>query len=93
MVSHNTHGNICFLIDAIAYIANVANFSNYRGENIRIVVRCFALNSHTQTFEAHACVDYFGRKFFQRTIRFAVKLHEYVVPDFDYLWMRFVHEG
>ena len=61
-------------------------------EYVGIVVRSFALHSHAKAFEAHTCVDYFIRKWLERTISFAIVLHEHVVPNLNHLWVVAIHE-
>ena len=92
MVGYYAHGNVCFLRIAVFNLAEFAYFFNDGLKNIGVIVRSFALNGHTKAFETHSRINYLGGKFFERTIGFAVVLHEYVVPDFNYLRMALVHQ-
>ncbi|MPM75805.1 hypothetical protein SDC9_122799 [bioreactor metagenome] len=65
MVGDNAHGDVRFFVLSIGKITNLSDFSNERSENIGIVIGGFTLNSHTQSFEAHAGIDYFGWKSFE----------------------------
>ena len=92
MVGNNAHGDIGFFIGSVGNATQCSELLNNRLEDVGVVVRLFALHGHTQTFEAHARVDYFCRQRLERTIGLAVELHEHIVPDFNHLRMTTVYQ-
>ena len=92
MVGNYAHGNVCFLRITVFNLAEFAYFFNDGLKNIGVIVRCFALNGHAKALKTHSGINYLSGKFFERTIGFAVELHEYVVPDFNDLRMALVHQ-
>ena len=93
MVGNHAHSDIHFFILTVSLVAKCSDFFNNRLENVGIVIRSLALNSHTQTFEAHTGIDMTSGQRFQRSVGLAVELHEHEVPDFNYLRMTFVHQA
>ena len=92
MVGYYAHGDILLFVFTVFNSRHFGNGLDHRLEYIRIVIGGFSLQCHTQTFETHTCIDYFCRKRFETAIRFAVVLHEYEIPYFDYLRMIVVYE-
>ena len=92
MVSHYAHSHIHFVVFAIFSTTNFAYSLQKWLEYVGIVVWSFALYSHAKTLKAHTCVDYFVRKWLERTISFAVVLHEHVVPNLNHLWVVAIHK-
>ena len=53
------------------------------GKQVNLIVRMHALQNRSQTLQAHAGIHARRRQFYHRAILFHIKLHEYVVPNFD----------
>ena len=51
-----------------------------------------SLQSHTEAFESHTCIDNLCRKWFEAAVSFTVILHEHKVPYFNHLGMIVVDE-
>ena len=92
MVGHHPHGNVGLLVTAVWYIAEIADFFDQRLKQIGIVIGGFALNCHTQAFEAHTGIDVFGRQHLEGTVCLAVELHKHQVPDFHHPGVIFVDQ-
>ena len=92
MVGNHTHCHIILFIFTIFSSGHFSNLFNDWLENVRIIIRSLTLQCHTQAFESHTGIDYFCRKTLQTSIRFTVELHEYQVPNFDYLRVIMVYQ-
>ncbi len=92
MISNNAHSDIRFIVFTIFCSANFANFCYNRCKYISIVIGLHALHSHTKSFEAHTCINYFSWKSFERSIGFSVVLHKYIIPNFNHLWVTSIHQ-
>src|SRR5690606_24835781 len=92
VVRYDANSNVSLLILPISYTSFFGQVLDHRLENVRVVVRALSLNSHAQTLEAHTGIYVLRREFYERAIRQAVELHEYVVPDLYNLWVIVVHQ-
>ena len=63
VVAHHTHGHIRIVVCAILYLRQVFHSPDERLENIRVVIRRFALKSHTKPFETHTRIHMLGGQF------------------------------
>ena len=92
MVGNYTHSNILLLVFSIFCTRHCCNSFQHWLEYVCVVVGCFALQSHTKTFESHTGINNLGRKRLKTAVCFAVVLHEHEVPDFNYLRVIVVYE-
>ena len=92
MVSDNTHSHIYVLFLTIFLTGKATNLLDDRLEDVGIIVGMLALNSAYKALKAHTCVDYVHAEWLQMSISLTLILHEYDVPDFDYLRIILVYE-
>ena len=92
MIRHDAHGHVLLPIGAIGRARHVGDGLDERLEDVRVIVRRLALQRHTESLEAHACIDDAVRQRLQRAIGFPVILHEDEVPDLDHERVVLVHE-
>ena len=91
MVCDDAHGYIGLLVLAVLAMTDLADLLQHRLEDIGVVVGGLTLDGTHETLEAHTGVDHFLRQRLQRSVRFAVILHEDDVPDLDDLRVILVH--
>src|SRR5690606_41642529 len=72
--------NIFDIIFGVFITRKLFNFGDKRCKNVGVVIGGYALYCHTQTLESHTGIHMFFREFFQASIGFSVKFHEYVIP-------------
>ena len=92
MVGNDAHGHIDTLLLTVGEARKFGNFANDGLEDIGVVVGVLALEHTHQAFEAHTGVDDLVGKPFERTVGFAVVLHEDEVPNLDDLWIVLIDE-
>ena len=63
MVGNYTHCNVNLCIVAICLARYFADSLDYWLENIGIIVRLLALESHTKTLKTHTGINYLCREF------------------------------
>ena len=83
VVGNNAHSNISLLILAVSLASHSGDAGDCRLEYVGVVVRLLALQSHTQTLEAHTRINVLCGQRLQLAIGLAVELHEHKVPDLD----------
>ena len=92
MVGNDTHRYIRLLICTVLDAREGRNRLDDWREDVGIVVRGLALQSHTETLEAHPCINHTLGKRLKRAICLAVVLHENEVPNLNDLWMPLINE-
>ena len=92
MVGNDTHRYIRLLICTILDAREGGDCLDDWRKDVGIVVRGLALQCHTETLEAHPCINYTLRKGLKRAICLAVVLHEDKVPNLNDLWMPLINE-
>ena len=92
MIRNHAHRDIGLLILTVFATADSAYLLQHRLEHIRVVVRGLSLNRSNQTLKAHTRINHFLCKRLQRSVRFAVILHEDNIPNLYHLRVIFVHE-
>ena len=92
MIRNDAHGHIHLLVLAVREAREFPYAADDGLENVRVIVRLFALDGTHQTFKAHTRVNHIHGQRFERSVRLAVELHEHDVPDFDNLRVVLVHQ-
>ena len=92
MIRHDAHRHVLLPIGAVGRARHVGDGLDERLEDVRVIVRRLALQCHTESLEAHACIDDAVGQRLQRAIGLPVILHEDEVPDLDHERVVLVHE-
>ena len=86
MVSIRKPHNQTYLIQLTSYLMDSIEI---RKENIRVIIRHLILNDRCQTFQTHACVNTFRRKWDQCSIVFSIiKTYTMKKTDISYIQVR-----
>ena len=105
MVGNNTHSDVylLLLIDALTISTlwegvvifltrNLLNLSNNWCKDVSIIVRGLALHETNEALKAHTGIDNLHLQWLETTVRLAIELHEYDVPNLNNLWMILVYK-
>ena len=92
VVGDDAHGNVRFLLFAVAVAAQVADGLDDGLEDVGVVVGVLALDGADESLEAHARVDDVHAERFEVAVGLALVLHEDDVPYLDDLRVVLVHQ-
>ena len=92
MVYYHSHSRINCCLPSVHLARRSSDGFYERCKKICVVTRIFGLQHHSQPLQAQACVYMLGRQILKETRSQAVILYEDQVPQFDHLWVIFIHK-